>query len=139
GTDIRIGYADAAASAAKPKPPPSSGGSGGGSGSGGKPKPKPQPAPEPPSPPSPSPPPVRTPPPGIKAQLTAGGYVFPVYGPVSFSDDFGAPRADTTWHHGNDVFAPLGAPVLSVADGTLFQVGWNTLGGNRLWLRDASG
>ena len=38
----------------------------------------------------------------------------------------------------NDVFAPEGTPVLAVADGELFSVGWNELGGWRLWLRDGS-
>ena len=40
------------------------------------------------------------------------------------------------WHHGDEIFAPLGAPVLAVTDGTLFLVGWNPAAGNRLWLRD---
>jgi murein DD-endopeptidase MepM/ murein hydrolase activator NlpD len=75
----------------------------------------------------------------IAKRLTAGGYVFPVYGPVAFSDTFGAPRADTIWHHGDDIFAPLGAPVLAVADGTVYSVGANRLGGNRFWLRDLAG
>ena len=49
-------------------------------------------------------------------------------------------RARTTgWHHGQDIFAALGAPVLAVADGTVFSVGWNRVGGNRLWLRDRAG
>jgi murein DD-endopeptidase MepM/ murein hydrolase activator NlpD len=74
-----------------------------------------------------------------EAKLTPGGYVFPVYGVVSFTDTFGAARADTGWHHGEDIFAPLGAPILAVADGTVFSVGWNDLGGNRLWLRDDHG
>jgi murein DD-endopeptidase MepM/ murein hydrolase activator NlpD len=78
-------------------------------------------------------------PPKIHAHLTHGGFVFPVWGPVSFSDDFGAPRADTVWHHGNDLFAARGAPVLAVTDGTLRQVGWNTLGGQRLWLEADDG
>ena len=69
---------------------------------------------------------MQNPPQGVEPKLTAGGYVFPVYGPASFCDDFGAARADTGWHHGNDIFAPLGAPVLAVTDGTLFLVGWNT-------------
>jgi murein DD-endopeptidase MepM/ murein hydrolase activator NlpD len=77
-------------------------------------------------------------PPVIK-RLTAAGYVFPVYGTAGWGDSFGAPRADVSWHHGVDIFAPLGAPVLAVADGTLFSVGRNRLGGNRLWLRDRSG
>ncbi len=70
--------------------------------------------------------------------LAGGGYVFPVAGEASFSDDFGVPRT-TTWHHGNDIFAPLGTPLVAVADGSLFNVGWNDVGGNRLWLRDLSG
>lgn len=140
GSEIMIGYAEAAASAPKPPPPA--------------PVPVPQPEPEtqpaqpkPPREPQPqapgatpqAPPAVKTPPPGVKPQLTEGGYVFPVYGPASFSDDFSAARASTGWHHGNDIFASLGAPVLAVTDGTLFLVGWNEVGGNRLWLRDGQG
>jgi murein DD-endopeptidase MepM/ murein hydrolase activator NlpD len=77
--------------------------------------------------------------PNVTQRLTAAGYVFPVYGPSGFSDTFGAPRATTGWHHGEDIFAALGAPVLAVADGTVFSVGWNRVGGNRLWLRDRAG
>jgi murein DD-endopeptidase MepM/ murein hydrolase activator NlpD len=77
--------------------------------------------------------------PTVQPQLTAGRYVFPVYGDSAYGDTFGAPRADVTWHHGDDIFAPLGAPVLSVADGTVFSVGWNKIGGWRLWLRDRDG
>jgi murein DD-endopeptidase MepM/ murein hydrolase activator NlpD len=79
---------------------------------------------------------------GLQPQLTAGGYVFPVYGPqVDFTDTFGAFRGDVpgNWHHGDDIFAPLGTPVLACADGTIFSVGWNNVGGNRLWLRDGQG
>jgi murein DD-endopeptidase MepM/ murein hydrolase activator NlpD len=65
--------------------------------------------------------------------------VFPVAGPASFVDDYGAPRAGTGWHHGNDVFADWGAPVVAVTDGTLSLVGVNPLGGNRLWLTDDAG
>jgi murein DD-endopeptidase MepM/ murein hydrolase activator NlpD len=84
-------------------------------------------------------PPVVLPPGGIVPRLTQGGYVFPVYGPAAFVDTFGAGRANVGWHHGEDIFAPLGAPILAVADGTLFSVGWNDIGGNRLWLRDRQG
>ena len=138
GSEIMVGYAEGAASAPEPAPAPS---------------PSPPPAPEdkgfskpprepvpPPPGAEPVPPPVvQTPPPDVKPQLTAGGYVFPVYGPSSFTDDFAASRADTGWHHGNDIFAAAGAPVLAVTDGTLFLVGWNDIGGNRLWLRDDQG
>jgi hypothetical protein len=81
----------------------------------------------------------RAAPPTVHPPLTAGGYVFPVYGPVSWTDTFGAPRADVSYHHGDDIFATLGAPILAVADGTLFSVGWNDIGGLRLWLRDGAG
>jgi murein DD-endopeptidase MepM/ murein hydrolase activator NlpD len=84
--------------------------------------------------------PIRQPP-QVTPKLTAGGYVFPVYGPSSFTDTFGGPRSDVSggWHHGDDIFAPLGAPVLAVASGTVFSVGWNRIGGNRLWVRDGQG
>jgi murein DD-endopeptidase MepM/ murein hydrolase activator NlpD len=75
----------------------------------------------------------------IATRMTANRYVFPVYGPAAYGDTFGAPRADTGWHHGDDLFAPLGSPVLAVTDGTLFSVGWQKIGGNRFWLRDRKG
>ncbi len=85
--------------------------------------------------------PVRTTIPDVTPKLTASRYVFPVYGPSAYGDTFGAPRGDVSggWHHGDDIFAPLGAPVLAVADGTVFSVGWNDIGGWRLWLRDQEG
>jgi len=84
---------------------------------------------------------IRRPPPDVTPRLTAGRYVFPVYGQSSFVDTFGAPRGTIAsgWHHGQDIFAPLGAPILAVADGTVFSVGWNRVGGWRLWLRDHEG
>jgi murein DD-endopeptidase MepM/ murein hydrolase activator NlpD len=85
--------------------------------------------------------PVRVSIPDVTPKLTAGHYVFPVYGPSAYGDTFGAPRSDVSggWHHGDDIFAPLGAPILAVADGTVFSVGWNDIGGWRLWLRDTAG
>lgn len=84
---------------------------------------------------------VVRPAPEVSAQLSSGGYVFPVFGPASFGDTFGAPRADVSggWHHGEDIFSPLGTPLLAVADGTVFSVGWNDIGGWRLWVRDHAG
>jgi murein DD-endopeptidase MepM/ murein hydrolase activator NlpD len=89
--------------------------------------------------PDPKQPRIRIAPPDISAPLSPNGYVFPVYGPSSFTDTYGAPRAAVTWHHGEDIFAPLGAPILAVADGTVFSVGWNDIGGYRFWLRDRQG
>jgi hypothetical protein len=135
GSEVLVGYAEAAASAPKTAAPPPS------TTEPANPAPPPpkDPEPKPPGAPTTPPPAVQTPPANVTPQLTAQGYVFPVYGPASFTDDFRAGRALTGWHHGNDIFAVLGAPVLAVADGTLFLVGWNDVGGNRLWLRDAQG
>jgi murein DD-endopeptidase MepM/ murein hydrolase activator NlpD len=82
---------------------------------------------------------IRPVPTDISAALSPGGFVFPVYGSSSFSDTYGAPRAAVTWHHGEDIFAPLGAPVVAVTSGTVFSVGWNDIGGYRFWLRDRQG
>ena len=67
-------------------------------------------------------------------RLTASGYVFPIYGQASFTDSFNAPRATTGWHHGEDIFAPLGTGP-AVADGIVYSVGWNKVGGLRFWLK----
>jgi murein DD-endopeptidase MepM/ murein hydrolase activator NlpD len=87
----------------------------------------------------PSIPPVRNVPTDVIPRLTASGYVFPVYGAASFGNTFNAPRATTGWHHGEDVFAPLGAPILAVANGIVYSVGWNKVGGLRFWLQDTAG
>ncbi len=71
----------------------------------------------------------------------ASAYVFPVDGGASYIDTYGANRSDIYdgWHHGDDLFAPLGTPLLAVANGTLTLVGWNEIGGWRLWLTDGKG
>jgi murein DD-endopeptidase MepM/ murein hydrolase activator NlpD len=75
----------------------------------------------------------------ITPPLGLSRYIFPVAGPASFTDTYGADRSDVSWHHGDDIFAPLGTPVVAVADGTLNRVGWEKLGGWRLWVRDRLG
>jgi murein DD-endopeptidase MepM/ murein hydrolase activator NlpD len=140
GATVVLGHLDAQAEAASPPEAPAAPGR---DTTAPRPDP-PSPAATPPesAPPPPSPPPVLglprheapfVPVPG------GGGYVFPLYGAGGFTDDYGSPRAGTGWHHGNDIFAPTGTPVLAVADGVLSKVGVNTLGGNRLWLTDDAG
>ena len=131
GSEVQIGYAEAAAQAgeAAPLPVAPSGPTvtGGGPGRG--------------SPNGKGLPPLKSKPPNVTPSLGATGYVFPVYGNSAFVDTFGALRSDVPggWHHGDDIFAPLGAPILAVANGTVFSVGWNKVGGWRLWLRDDRG
>ena len=139
GSEILVGSAQAVAVAEAPASPPPG-----------------RPAPQRPDPPSTPSRPVAPEPeatgetvpggpvlvsPEVSARLSSGGYVFPIFGPASFGDSFGAPRPGVAggWHHGEDIFAPLGAPLLAVADGTIHTVGFNRLGGYRLWLRDSSG
>ncbi len=138
-SEIVVGSAEATAVAELPEPP----------------RPGPSPPPRP-APPRPAPKPTAPEPdaagetvpggpvlvaPEVTAQLSDGGYVFPVFGTASFGDSFGAPRPNVPggWHHGEDIFARLGAPILAVADGTLHTIGFNKIGGYRLWLRDLSG
>ncbi|HSC91202.1 MAG TPA: M23 family metallopeptidase [Gaiellaceae bacterium] len=138
GSTIAVGYAEAAATAPKvaspapaaPAPPAAAGTTG-----------KPKPSSEQPSKDRRRriPPIVRRAIPSFQPKLTEGGFVFPVHGPASFVDTFGAGRAVVGWHHGEDIFAPMGAPILAVTSGTLFSVGWNDIGGLRFWLRDDQG
>ncbi|HET8743284.1 MAG TPA: M23 family metallopeptidase [Gaiella sp.] len=169
GSEIVVGAATAEAVAvptpAAPIPHGTAGGGGGADKGGGAvagggattgrqlPGQRPASAPRPAAHPSPSaprepgrsipgvPPELVKPAPEVTARLSQGGYVFPLFGPAAFGDTFGAFRGDVAgkWHHGEDIVAPLGTPVLAVADGTLFSVGWNDIGGWRLWLRDRAG
>jgi murein DD-endopeptidase MepM/ murein hydrolase activator NlpD len=136
GTDIVVGYADVAAEALPPQPV---GGTGDDTRRPIRPKVEKKAPPKQESGNTPAIPPVRNVPTDVIPRLTADGYVFPIYGPTSFGNSFNAPRATTGWHHGEDLFAPLGAPVLAVADGIVYSVGWNDIGGLRFWLQDSAG
>jgi murein DD-endopeptidase MepM/ murein hydrolase activator NlpD len=70
--------------------------------------------------------------------LTAAGYVFPVAGGAHYGHDFGEQRPGSGFHEGSDLFAPPGTPVVAVRPGVLHNVGWDHLGGWRLWLEDAA-
>jgi len=77
--------------------------------------------------------------PARKAGLLGPSYLFPLAGGAKFQNDFGAPRADTRFNQGIDLFAPLGTPVLAAHDGTLVDVGWSNIGGRQEWLQDTAG
>jgi murein DD-endopeptidase MepM/ murein hydrolase activator NlpD len=134
GTILRVAYAAASArdgTAPAPNPQP-------------KPPKPPKPKPAKPSPtPTPSKPgkhePARRKPPRTRTLATTKGFVFPVYGKHSFTNDWHAPRQDTGIHEGNDIFAEAGTPAVSVCDGTLHRVGTKPIPGNRLWVKCKSG
>ncbi|MGE3140511.1 MAG: murein hydrolase activator EnvC [Thermoleophilia bacterium] len=71
--------------------------------------------------------------------LPGGSHVYPLAGPSTFGDDWLASRPGGRYHEGIDLFAARGTPVVAVADGTLFRVGYSGISGNRFWLRDAAG
>ncbi|HEY0633460.1 MAG TPA: M23 family metallopeptidase [Thermoleophilaceae bacterium] len=122
GTTLRVAYASAAASDGVPPAP--------------KPKPKPKPHAKPKPKPKPKPA-KRRKPSRTHVLLTAKGFVFPVYGKHDYTDTFGAARADTGFHAGNDIFAAAGTPLVAVCDGSLNRVGTLPISGNRLWVKCA--
>lgn len=75
----------------------------------------------------------------LPGALPAGDFLFPVAGATTFSNDWMYARAGGRSHQGIDLFAARGTPVVAVADGSLFNVGYNGLGGWRLWVRDRTG
>jgi murein DD-endopeptidase MepM/ murein hydrolase activator NlpD len=59
----------------------------------------------------------------------------PVEGPHVVNNDYGAPRGGgTRSHQGNDIMAPMGAPVIAVVNGTVHQK-FGGLGGNAIQLQ----
>ena len=67
-----------------------------------------------------------------------GTWVCPVQGPVSFTDTFGSPRSGGRRHQGNDLFAPVGTPLVAVTDGSVFFQG-DPLGGNAAYVEGHDG
>lgn len=74
-------------------------------------------------------------------QRTEASLRFPVEGASErnvqsiFGDARDGGRRD---HHGVDIFAPRGTPVVAAADGTIRSVNTTTIGGRVIWLADAS-
>ena len=131
-TEIQIGFAQAAVQTAPPAPKTTTT----------------TPTVTAPPPPPAGPQPVIRPEPGshvplhVHPPLVPKGtvkYDFPVFGLSAYSDTFGAVRSNSTYHQGDDIFGTLGQPLVAVTAGTVFSVGYDANGGNRLWLVDASG
>jgi murein DD-endopeptidase MepM/ murein hydrolase activator NlpD len=61
--------------------------------------------------------------------VAPGTGVFPVQGPHTYGDGFGAPRSGHT-HQGQDVLAACGTPLVSVMTGTVQYAGYQSAAGN---------
>lgn len=70
-----------------------------------------------------------------------GSFVFPVDGPHSFADTFGAPRSGGRTHKGCDIMAPKGTPAVACVSGTILRTNPTNsgLGGITVTLRGKNG
>jgi murein DD-endopeptidase MepM/ murein hydrolase activator NlpD len=62
----------------------------------------------------------------------------PIYGPVAFVNDWGAPRSGGRTHQGNDLFAQYGAPNIAVVSGQM-EIELGGLGGIAVWVHGDDG
>jgi murein DD-endopeptidase MepM/ murein hydrolase activator NlpD len=70
--------------------------------------------------------------------IVSGTWVCPVQGPMSFTDTYGSPRSGGRTHKGNDLFAPIGTPLVAVTNGSVFFQG-DPLGGNAAYVNGNDG
>ena len=75
------------------------------------------------------------------SKVQPGAFVFPVDGPHSFVDSFGAPRSGGRTHKGTDILAGYGTPVVACVTGTITRTTPTDtgLGGITIWLRGNNG
>jgi len=89
-----------------------------------------------PTPPSGTP--AKGPQPELPPEPKPSGIVFPVVGPVTYYDDFGAPRPGGP-HQGNDIIAPKRALAVAAEDGTVKLWTTSASAGCMLYLYGKSG
>lgn len=74
------------------------------------------------------------------AAAAARGFVFPVDGPHSYTNDWGFPRSGGRSHKGTDIMAARGTPVVAVVSGRIRRTAYNSgLGGTIIWLDGSNG
>ena len=78
---------------------------------------------------------------GNGGPVQPGEFVFPVDGPHSYVDSFGAPRSGGRTHKGTDILAAYGTPVVACVSGTISRTTPTDtgLGGITIWLSGSNG
>jgi len=75
---------------------------------------------------------------GTSAGTPAAGRTCPVAGPHTFRNSWLEPRPGGRQHHGLDLVAATGTPLVAVETGVIRNTGWHYLGGIGLYLRGDS-
>jgi murein DD-endopeptidase MepM/ murein hydrolase activator NlpD len=80
-------------------------------------------------------------PPNNPPPVKPGSFVFPVNGPHSYADTFGAPRSGGRTHKGCDIMAPRGTPVVASVTGRITSLSRSDVGlsGLYFWLSGDNG
>lgn len=66
------------------------------------------------------------------------GRTCPVAGPHTFRNSWLEPRPGGRQHHGVDMVAAIGTPLVAIESGVIYGTGWHYLGGINLYLRGDS-
>lgn len=69
----------------------------------------------------------------------SGARVCPVDGATTFTDTWGAPRPGGRAHHGTDLLAAEGTPLVAIEGGLIWNPNWDAAGGLGLYIEGDSG